>query len=202
MPRNHPAERLSRAKILEVAARHIIRDGFRRASLNAIARDLGVVKGALYYYVPGGKRELLDSVMQQLDEDMYNAMVAAADAEADPRRALVKAVDGKLAVLADRRDRLGLRREVMDEIALLLGQRERDFTRRERALYEAVLARGEAAGVFRAIKPRAAAAGAIQVMVRAAQMIELFEARSRPGGGPSVLDPVFELILRGLEIRP
>ncbi len=201
MPRKRSVERLSRNRIVDVAARHIIRDGYRDASLNEMARDLGVVKGALYYYFPGGKRELLDAVMHQLDEDMYSAMVAAADAEPDPRRALVQAVEGKLTVLADRRDRLGLRREVVTEIIALLGQREREFTRRERALFEAILARGEAAGVFRAIKPRPAAAAAIQAMIRAVQGIELFDVRGQPGGAPSILAPVFELFLRGLNSR-
>ncbi len=181
---------------------HFHRDGFRKASLNAIARELGVVKGALYYYAPRGKVELLDAVVQDLDDEMCNAMVAAADAEPDPRRALVLTVDAKLAVLAGRRDRFGLRREVMDEVNQVLGQRERDFDRKERALYEAILARGEAAGVFRAIEPRAAAAAAIQIMVRATQMVEIFGARSQSGEAPSVLAPVFELILRGVETRP
>ncbi len=202
MPRQRSAERLSRARIVEVAMHHFHRDGYHKASLNAIARELGVVKGALYYYAPRGKLELLDAVVQDLDDEMYNAMVAAANAEPDPRRALFLAVDAKLAVLAGRRDQFGLRREVMDEVDQVLGQRERDFDRRERTLYEAILARGEATRVFRAIKPRAAAAAAIQIMVRATQMVEIFGVRSQSGEAPSVLAPVFELILRGVETRP
>ncbi len=188
-------------RILDVATRRIARDGYGKTSLSDIARDLGVVKGALYYYLPGGKRDLIDAGWAREDERMHAAMLAAADAEPDPRRALVAAFRAKLETLAAVKDRLGAPREVTEEIRGLLLEREREFARRERALVEGILARGEAAGVFRAIEPRSAVAPGIQALVRAIEVSEMYEDRTSGGGEASLLDGMIELVLRGVEVR-
>ncbi len=193
---------LSRERIIEVATPHFVSRGYNRTSLAVVAGELGVVKGALYYYFPGGKREMLDAALKRNDEEMYSAMAAAADAEPDPRRALVRAVEVKIAVVADLRDRLGLNLEVANEIGAVQGRNEREFAGRERALFEAVLQRGEEAGVFRPIRPRSAIVAAIQAVARTALRVDVFELGSAPDGGPSLLAPVFEVILLGLETRP
>lgn len=193
-------QRLNREKILDVARRHFTRFGYRKASLTDIAQDLGVVKGALYYHVPGGKRELLEAVMAREDERLIAAMIEAANSEPDPRRALVAAMEAKLQTLAGLRDLLGVRREVGEELAGLLRENERDFTHRERALVEGILARGEAQGAFRAIHPRSAAVNAIQAMINALEVGDLYRDEVH-AGAPRLLDGVYDLILLGLEVR-
>ncbi len=191
--------RLSRDRILDVARRHFTRFGYRKASLSEIATDLGVVKGALYYHVPGGKRELLDAVMSREDERMIAAMSEAAEAAADPREALVRAFQAKLAVLRELKDLLGVRRDVSEEIRTILVEKDRDFTLRERALIESVMERGVRSGTFRDVQPRAAAAAAIQVMCQALEVSEMYEAPD--GNTPSRLDAMFDLVLLGLVTR-
>ncbi len=194
-------QRLHKDRILDVARRHFARFGYRKSSLSEIAADLGVVKGALYYHVPGGKRELLEAVMAREEERLIAGMQEAADTEGNPGLALQRAVEAKLTILRELKDLLGVRREVGEEIAMLLSEREREFNRRERALYEQVLERGEARGSFRAIHPRTAAAAAFQAMVQALEVAEIYAGEDGGPVGQGLLEPVFDLVLRGLEIR-
>lgn len=193
-------QRLTRDKILDVARRHFARFGFRKASLSEIAADLGVVKGALYYHLPGGKRELLESVMAREDERLIAVMAAAAEVESDPRRALTAAIEAKLVFLRELTGLLDVRREVGEEIATLLFERERDFSRRERQLFEQILERGHQAGTFRDVQPRGAAAAAIQAMLRALEIDEIYDP-PRADRGPRLIDAVIDLVLHGLERR-
>ncbi len=193
-------QRLTRDKILDVARRHFARFGFRKASLSEIAADLGVVKGALYYHLPGGKRELLEAVMAREDERLIEAMASAAEAEGDARRALTAAIEAKLVFLRQLAGLLEVRREVGEEIAALLFAREREFSRRERDLFEQLLQRGFEAGTFRDVQPRSAAASAIQAMLRALEIDEIYEP-VQAERGPRLIDAVLDLVILGLERR-
>lgn len=190
--------RLTRDRILDVARQHFARQGYRNASLSEIAADLGVVKGALYYHITGGKRELLESVMGREDERMISAMRAAAEAESDPGRALAAALEAKLTCLRELTDLLGVGREISEEIATVLTERDREFTRRERELLDTLIARGEESGTFRAIRPRAGAVAAIQATCQALEIDAIYDnvpVSERP------FDAMVDLILRGLEKR-
>ena len=202
--------KLSRERILDVARSHFARDGYRRASLVEIARDLGVVKGALYYHVPGGKLALFDAVMEREEQRMLDAMRCAARKAEDPREALRAVFDARLDVLRDLKNLHGVRREIGEEISALTLAQERSFRRRERNLIVEILEDGERRGIFAPRGPRRAVAAAIQGMFHALTVPELFaeDAIRDPGGQPagsrdgSVLrDAFFDLVLLGLVSR-
>ncbi len=191
-------QKLSRERILLVARRHFGRYGYRRTSLTGIARDLGVVKGALYYYVPGGKEELFDAVVTAEEQRLLEAMTRAAEAETDPRIALRRAVEAKLEALGEVRRTLAMPREVGEEIAALVQSSQRAFDRAERQLFETLLRRGEQTGVFRSLRPRCKAAEALQAMARALELPLVFDAED---ASASAMNLLFEIIFRGLEER-
>lgn len=203
--------RLTRERILDVARLHFGRFGYRKASLVDIARDLGVVKGALYYHVPGGKLAMFNAVMDREEERLIARMREATARTDDPRDALRGAVRARLDYLRELKDLLGVRREIGEEISALTLAQERRFRRRERDLVEEILIRGEERGVFERVEPRRAAAAAIQAMIHALTIPELFsedEGRNtRASGGddtdvpPRLSDAFFALIFRGLERR-
>ena len=85
---NRLARGLDRDRILSVATRHFARFGYRKTSLGDVARELGVVKGALYYYFPGGKFEIFDTASTRVEAEMLERIRAATRAESDPRKAL------------------------------------------------------------------------------------------------------------------
>ncbi|GAB4226228.1 MAG: hypothetical protein Kow0062_28450 [Acidobacteriota bacterium] len=197
--------KLTRERILDVARSHFARDGYRRASLVEIARELGVVKGALYYHVPGGKLALFNAVMEREEQRMLAAMRRAARRARDPREALRAVFDARLEVLRDLKDLHGVRREIGEEISALTLAQERSFRRRERDLIAEILEDGERRGVFAPRGPRRAVAAAIQAMIHALTVPELFgrddtapgRARDRSG----LRDAFFDLVLYGLETR-
>lgn len=194
--------RLSREKILDVARTHFGRFGYRKASLVDIARDLGVVKGALYYHVPGGKLAMFNAVMDREEERLIAAMSEAAEAAGSARDALRGAVEARLRVLRELKDLLGVRREISEEISALTLAQERRFRRRERDLIEKIMIRGEQEGVFERVDPRRAAAAAIQSMIHALTIPEIYaDERDDIERGPGMKDAFFVLILRGLDVR-
>jgi len=193
--------RMTTDRILDVARRHFARFGYRKSSLVDIAKELGVVKGALYYHVPGGKRQLLELVWAREDERMYELMTSAAAAHDAPDEALVAAVEAKVRHLRELSDLYAVRRDVGFELATVLREGERDAKQRERELLETIIARGETAGAFREFRPRAVAASAIQALVEAMAAADIYDA---PQGtdGHRLIDAVLDLLLSGLKRRP
>ncbi len=152
---------LTREAILEAARRALARYGPRKTSLADIAEPLGVSKPALYYHFPGGKREILEAVLEAEGEAVLEAMRAAVAAEDDPRRQLRAAVLAKVRHVRGRREVLELGEGVTRELRALWETHEWRFKQGERRLLAEILARGQETGVFRAA-PRERLARAIQ----------------------------------------
>ena len=190
---------LTRERILDAALRRFARYGYRKTSMAEIARDLGVVKGALYYHVPGGKQELLDAVVSREEERLLARMTAAAEAAPDPAAALRAVIEEKLLALRELREVLGLRRELGEEFAALVLAKERDFSRQERALFARLLREGIEQGVFRPIPAPEATVRALQAMVRSLELPEMFG--EEPVAGTELLEGLFRLVFHGLLAR-
>ncbi len=195
-PTNGSRQALTRERILDAAMRRFARYGFRKTSMAEIARDLGVVKGALYYHVPGGKQELLDAVVSREEERLLARMVAAAERAPDPAAALRAVIEEKLRVLRELREVLGLRRELGEEFAALVLSKEREFSRRERELFTRLLRDGVERGVFRPIPLMDTAVRALQAMVRSLELPEMFGGERI--AGTELLDGLLELVFHGL----
>ncbi len=190
---------LTRERILDAALRRFSRYGYRKTSMAEIARDLGVVKGALYYHVPGGKQELLDAVVSREEERLLARMVAAAERAPDPAAALRAVIEEKLLVLRELRELLGLRRELGEEFAALVLSKEREFSRRERELFVRLLRTGMEQGVFRPIPLLDTAVRALQAMVRSLELPEMFGGQQI--AGTELFDGLLDLVFRGLLAR-
>ncbi len=196
---NRSRQKLSKQRILEVARRHFARFGYRKSSLREIAQDLGVVKGALYYYLPGGKGELFDAVLSEEEDRLWEAMEQAVSQQSDSRAALRAAVAAKLEGIMLLQRRLGVSREVGEEVVALVQAQERDFSLRERQLYEQLLQHGEKEGCFRALRPRHAAAEVIQRLVRSLELSAVFPKDAKSGDAAREL--LFDILFQGLEVR-
>ena len=79
------AESARHAQIYRAAAALFCERGFDATTMGEIAAAVGVTKAALYYFVPGGKQELLYAVMSfgldRLEEHVLRPTRAVADAE-------------------------------------------------------------------------------------------------------------------------
>ena len=195
--------KLTKERILDAARRHFARFGFRKASLSEIAAELGVVKGALYYYVPGGKQELFDLVLQRDLDQVLAAMRGAVEGEADPRRKLRAMADARLRVVNQLKDLLGVHRDVLEELVAIIYQHpDHPYSKAERDLIEEILLSGESSGLFRKIEPRTTTAAAIQAAMRTLLIPALYAESEHSAEPVALLEPLFDLMLLGLETRP
>ncbi len=187
--------KVTREQILQTARKHFARTGYRQTSLAAIADELGVVKGALYYHVPGGKKEMFDAVISQEEAFIIERMTAAALAESDACLALRAAIRAKIGVLRLRRQEMGVPEDVLEEIKLIVSSQTRPFHGQELALFEQILRRGVEQGCVRPLPDMAVAVSAIQALVRHVEMQEAYQQE-----GSSQLEALLDLLELGLSV--
>jgi len=148
---------------MDVSVRHFARFGFRKTSLTEIATELGVVKGALYYYFPGGKSELFDATSVRIETEILARIECAVAAEKDARHALRALFATKYREIRTQLQKLAVTPSIAREL-VAERQRSRGFRDAECELIQRTLAQGERERVFRRFRPRAAAAAAVQAM--------------------------------------
>jgi len=185
--------KVTREDILDAARRHFARTGYRQTSLAVIAEDLGVVKGALYYHVPGGKREMLDAVITREETRLLERMSCAAAAETNACAALRAAIRAKVLVMHERREELESSEEVLEEIKRLMAAEERPFQGQERELFGRLLGEGQRQGCIRQSLSREVAVHAIQALVRHFEMKPEFHAP-----GSAALENLLDVLENGL----
>ena len=188
--------KVTREQILETARKHFARTGYRQTSLAAIADELGVVKGALYYHVPGGKKEMFDAVVSQEEAFIIEQMTAAAHAEPDACLALRAAIRAKIAVLWRRRREMSVSEDVLEEIKMIVSSEARPFHGQELALFEQILAKGVEQGCVRVLPDPKVACTAIQALVRHVEMQEAYQREGSPQ-----LEALLDLLEFGLARR-
>lgn len=88
MPRASAADAaVTAARILEAARRHFAREGWAAASLDLIARDATVTRGAVYHHFDG-KLGLFRAVVEALQREVGARVLEAAEKERDAAAAL------------------------------------------------------------------------------------------------------------------
>ena len=93
----------SREEIAEAARRVLLRDGLRATTLDAVAREVGVTKAALYYYYPSKDALLFDLIFGTVEAQSRAIHDAVADAK-NGRDALRAVVREMVRVFASRMD--------------------------------------------------------------------------------------------------
>ncbi len=85
---------LTRKRILEVAARHLLSRGYNSTSLNELIKETGLTKGGFYFHF-ASKAELAVATIEMIQEDYRVAVFAEAGVHAravDQIAAMVRAV--------------------------------------------------------------------------------------------------------------
>lgn len=81
------AYRAKRDEIASAAVRVFDRLGFQRATISAVARELGMDRSTLYYYI-ASKEQLFDEVVRAVVERNLELVRKIADSQMQPRRKL------------------------------------------------------------------------------------------------------------------
>ena len=78
----------TREQLLSVARRLFAHQGYDATSIEAVLREAGTSRGALYHHF-GSKEALFEAVLEEVEADIATRVSAAADGEDDPGRALL-----------------------------------------------------------------------------------------------------------------
>jgi AcrR family transcriptional regulator len=77
----------TRRDLVAIATRLFVADGYARTSIEAVLREAGISRGALYHHF-SGKEALFEAVLEQVEADIATKVAAAARDAADPVEAL------------------------------------------------------------------------------------------------------------------
>lgn len=190
--------KLNRDLILREAQRVFARHGFRKTSLEDIARPLGVTKAALYYHFPGGKMDIIDASFEQEEKKILLAMRQAVDEARRPEEKLRCALLAKIEHIRSLRRTLDLTGEVNRELKCLYEDHERQFLIDERKLFEEILELGERRGVFRK-SPEESLSRGIQLV--ATQLVSTLIFEDDPEIIRKRLDEMLDILFFGIMKR-
>ena len=139
---------LDRNKILDVCRAEVARHGFRKASLTDIARHLGVVKTALYHHFPGGKRELMNAVIQREQDIVLHEMLETIKIKEDPKKMLRNLILAKLTHFSRLRELFDVIIDVGEEVAKIYYEHKTTFQTAELDMIQSILQIGQEQNVF------------------------------------------------------
>jgi TetR/AcrR family transcriptional regulator, cholesterol catabolism regulator len=113
-----PATRLE--EVLQSAANIFFAKGFHATSIEDVARDVGMLKGSLYYYIKS-KDDLLFQLLLAGIEDGDAFIAKQIDAEGDPMEQLERAIRAQIDYIIQKRVQFGL---FLHEFDSLSGKRQ------------------------------------------------------------------------------
>lgn len=165
---------LDRDKILDAALVVFARQGYRKASLVDIVRPLGVAKTAIYHYFPGGKRQMMDELLQREEDVVLEKMRQAVAGHTDQRKQLRVLILTKIKHFRNLRELLHVPQDVGEEVAGLYANHEMSFHAEERKMIQALLEDGQRMGLYRRIDPVRLALN-IQILLHRLAVSLIFE---------------------------
>jgi AcrR family transcriptional regulator len=186
-----------RATILQAATEVFARYGFKKASIDDIARRAAIGKGTVYLHFDS-KEALFAAVARDVWVRVYEHLRAAVRQARTPDaklRAFCRTRLDELSVLART---LNIAAESALELITLAKPSVHELRERELALIEEILAEGVAKDVFVVRKPRAFAVGLLG-------WLEALVPFFMPGAAQELregTDEVLEVVLRGLAAKP
>ncbi len=187
-----------RESILNAAMKQFAARGYRRATLDEVAAEVGLGTPALYYYFKN-KMELFKAVSEREGAKILEALEAAVKKETDPGLQVRAFCLARFQLLAERYALLQVSERVRREIADLSRKIQLSVIQREAALLEGIIDRGIQNGAFRKV----------DAALMAALIQQTFRYLGAPGGyfsGQKELekrvDFALSILFHGLEARP
>ena len=187
----------TRARILEVAAAALARDGYAGTSLNEVIRESGLTKGAFYFHFPS-KEALALAAFRHKQQQLVAAVLAAVDGQPDAIARLRAVLRVRVKVLREDPSaacvlRLGA------ELGAAAGPGS-EFARFQEVtidMFADIVRRGQGEGSIRAgLDPRATGEAIFAAMVGTDRVSRLLSGRADL---ERRTDDLLDLLTRGLD---
>lgn len=121
-------------QIYHVAARLFCEKGYEATSMSDIAEAIGFTKAAIYHFIPGGKQDLLNDIINFGMNSLEREVIEPARAIADPEERLRAIIANHARIITNGSATVGFNpvTVVVDEVAGLSAAQRRKITMRKR----------------------------------------------------------------------
>lgn len=149
-----------RVTLLSAATETFARFGYKKTSIDDIARRAGIGKGTVYLHFES-KEELFGAVVRRLWTNAFAEVQAAVNQARTPQKKVQAFLEGRQRQHLNLATTVHISPEAVLELLAAAEPHRRDARAREAALLEEILRDGNAQGVFAVRSPRLVAAAAI-----------------------------------------
>jgi len=186
-----------RDNILDAALKHFAAHGYRRATLEGMAAEVGLGTTALYYYFKS-KMDLFKALGEREGAGILAELEAAVEKETNPGRQLRAFCLVRFRLLGEKFEVMQISERVHREIMDLSQKIQMSVFQREAAILDKIIRQGIQAGVFKKV----------DVPLLVALIQQTFRYLNAPGGFFSGrkelekrMDFALDILLHGLEAR-
>lgn len=146
-PAGPPARVSRKEQILGSAAKIFFSKGYHASTIEDVARDVGMLKGSLYYYIDSKEDLLYELLLGVIEKgDAYiRTQLAGID---DPVEALRVALRGHIEYIIENQIRVGLFLHEFDTLPGRRQKRIREAMQRYQEMFIEIVRRGQALGKF------------------------------------------------------
>lgn len=142
-------------KILQIAAKLFVKNGYTATSMREIAAEAGIGKATIYYHFPD-KDSIAAEMIKRTFANMRQALKVL-EAEQEPRERIRVAVTRSVEYLLESADIISVLRREVGSAREVMGQEFRGFFTEYINLLSDAIQRGIDAGQFRPVDPKGAA---------------------------------------------
>jgi len=185
-------------KILQVARRLFVKQGYTATSIRQVAGETGIGKATIYHHFPD-KQAIIMALLEQNQAKMQENL-AVMRAETDPRRRFQVAAELSILYLLESADILQIARREVPGGREFMMKGFGAFMRKFHALLVDAIQRGIEQGLFRAVDPAQAARVFLTMIQGSFAMTYLSGERPQSPGKASA--HLLEVFFKGIDIRP
>jgi AcrR family transcriptional regulator len=135
------------AEILDSAAKFFYTKGYHATSIEDVARDVGMLKGSLYYYIKS-KEDLLYGLLLDVMEQGTGGVEKALEGVKDPVERLEKGIEQHVEHIIRNQVRVGLFLHEFNSLSGRRRQRVQESLKKYQKIFTGIIKDGQASGVF------------------------------------------------------
>ena len=149
MPEAHESAKANvrMAEILDSAAKFFYTKGYHATSIEDVARDVGMLKGSLYYYIKS-KEDLLYGLLLDVMEQGTGGVEKALEGVKDPVERLEKGIEQHVEHIIRNQVRVGLFLHEFNSLSGRCRQRVQESLKKYQKIFTGIIKDGQASGVF------------------------------------------------------
>jgi TetR/AcrR family transcriptional regulator, cholesterol catabolism regulator len=135
------------AEILDSAAKFFYTKGYHATSIEDVARDVGMLKGSLYYYIKS-KEDLLYELLLDVMQQGKGGVEAALEGVKSPVERLEKGIEQHIEHIIRNQVRVGLFLHEFDSLSGRRKQKVQEVIKDYQKIFTGIVKQGQASGDF------------------------------------------------------